>query len=71
MKKNKQYVIIRGSGESHGTFTDEKTGELREYAYIHLFCEKVIENEKGIELSRSAYVEKLSPDTDIAEISLM
>lgn len=68
MKKNKQYIIIRDSGQSHGTFTDEKTGEVKEYAYTHLFCERVVENEKGVELSRSAYVEKLSSDTDITDI---
>lgn len=68
MKKNTQYIIIRSVGNSHGAFTDEKTGEIKEYAYTHIFCERVVENEKGIELSRSATVEKLSPEANIADL---
>lgn len=68
MNKNKNYTVIRCVGNSHGTYTDEKTGEVKEYSYNHLFCERVVENEKGIELSRSSYIERLSPDTALTDI---
>lgn len=68
MKNNKEYFVVRSWGESHGAFTDEKSGKIKEYAYKHLFCEKVLESEKGIELSRSASVEKLSPDMSITDV---
>lgn len=68
MKKNKTYYIARSSGTSHGTFTDEKTGDSKEYAFHHLFCEKVVENDKGVEISRNATVEKLSNDSQLADI---
>lgn len=64
----KEYFIVRCSGQSHGSFTDEKSGKIKGYAYNHLFCEKVLENEKGIELSRSATVEKLAPDTLLTDV---
>lgn len=63
-----KYSVVRCSGTSHGVFTDEKSKEVKEYSFTHLFCEKVVENEKGIEISRTASVEKLSPDALLTDI---
>lgn len=68
MNKFKEFFVIRCCGETHGTFTDEKSGKLKEYSFNHLFCEKICENEKGVEVSRSASVEKLSPGMSLSDV---